>query len=144
MTPEEAKKRIHQLTKELDEHNYLYYVQAKPVISDYDFDMMLEELTRLEKLFPEFASPDSPTQRVGGAITKEFKTVKHKYPMLSLANTYSADELREFDERVKSHSSSDCRHLLFNLFGYNKRKQLRYQIIGRTIQVNIFYCCHRF
>lgn len=111
MTPEEAKKRIHQLTKELDEHNYLYYVQAKPVISDYDFDMMLEELTRLEKLFPEFASPDSPTQRVGGAITKEFKTVKHKYPMLSLANTYSADELREFDERVKKGLDSDYQYI---------------------------------
>src|ERR1022692_2883262 len=101
MTEAQAKKRIEDLSKQLEEHNYKYYVLSNPSISDYDFDMMLEELIKLEKLFPQFASPDSPTQRVGGMITKEFKTVKHKYPMMSLGNTYNEDELKEFDERIR-------------------------------------------
>jgi DNA ligase (NAD+) len=101
MTPTQAQHRIAELSKALEEHNYNYYVLAKPTISDYDFDMLLEELIRLEKEFPEFLSPDSPSQRVGGTVTKEFKTIKHKYPMLSLGNTYSEEELKEFDERVR-------------------------------------------
>ncbi len=71
----------------------MYYVQAKPIINDYEFDQLLEELIRLEKAFPELVKPDSPTQRVGGEITKSFTTVRHKYPMLSLGNTYSEEEL---------------------------------------------------
>src|SRR4051812_1606477 len=101
MTEAQAKQRIEKLIKELDDHNYRYYVLDNPLISDYDFDKMMDELIKLEKEFPQFASPESPTQRVGGQITKIFKTVKHKYPMLSLSNTYSEEELREFDERVK-------------------------------------------
>lgn len=101
MTAAEAKERIEQLSKELEEHNYRYYVLAEPAISDYDFDMLLEKLVKLEKEFPEFLSPDSPSQRVGGQITKTFKSVKHKYPMLSLGNTYSPEELKDFDERIK-------------------------------------------
>ena len=101
MTREQAKKRIEQLSQEIDEHNYKYYVLDNPSISDFEFDKMLEELIRLEKEFPEFLSMQSPSQRVGGAITKLFKTVKHRYPMLSLSNTYSEDELRDFDERVR-------------------------------------------
>lgn len=101
MTSEQAKQRIEELTKQIEEHNYRYYQLAQPTISDYEFDMLLEELIRLEKQFPEFLSPESPSQRVGGTITKEFKTVKHKYPMLSLGNTYSEEELKDFDERVK-------------------------------------------
>lgn len=101
MTAEQAKHRIETLCKEIEQHNYNYYVLDKPTISDYDFDMLLEELIKLEKLHPEFLSPHSPSQRVGGQITKEFKAVKHKYPMLSLANSYSKDELTDFDERVK-------------------------------------------
>ena len=101
MTAEQAKHRIETLCKEIEQHNYNYYVLDKPTISDYDFDMLLEELIKLEKLHPEFLSPHSPSQRVGGEITKEFKAVKHKYPMLSLANSYSKDELTDFDERVK-------------------------------------------
>jgi DNA ligase (NAD+) len=96
-----VKEKILQLSKTIDEHNYNYYVLSQPTISDYEFDMMLEELIRLEKLHPEFLFPDSPSQRVGGQITKNFKTVKHKYPMLSLGNTYNEQELREFDERIK-------------------------------------------
>ena len=97
MTESEAKKKIEKLSKELDEHNYRYYVLSEPTISDFEFDKKLEELSELEKIFPSLALSDSPTQRVGGAITKEFKTVKHKYPMLSLGNTYSEKELLEFD-----------------------------------------------
>lgn len=96
-----AFQRIQELSRQIEHHNHLYYVSAKPVISDYEFDQLLEELIRLEKQFPELKQPESPSQRVGGTITKEFKTVVHKYPMLSLGNTYSETELREFDERVQ-------------------------------------------
>ncbi len=89
MSTEEARKRIEALSSELRQHNYSYFVLAMPTISDYEFDKKLEELNALEKQFPEFADPDSPTKRVGGDITKEFVTVKHKWPMLSLGNTYS-------------------------------------------------------
>ena len=100
MNKEEAKQRITELTDQINRHNYNYYVLAKPVVSDYDFDMLLEELIRLETEFPEFASPDSPTRRVGGEITKEFRQVRHKYPMLSLANTYSEEDVKDFEERI--------------------------------------------
>lgn len=101
MTKQQAKERISVLSKELDEHNYKYYVLSTPSISDFQFDKMMEELIRLEKEFPELLSPDSPSQRVGGQVTKEFTTVKHKYPMMSLGNTYSKEELEDFDERVR-------------------------------------------
>src|SRR4051812_8955759 len=94
-----AKERIEELSRIIEEHNYRYYVLAQPTISDHEFDMLLEELINLEKEHPEFLRPDSPSQRVGGQITKEFKTVKHKYPMLSLGNTYSEEELTDFDSR---------------------------------------------
>src|SRR5690606_24439038 len=83
------------------EHNYKYYVLAEPSISDYEFDMLLKELEALEKQYPQFASPQSPTQRVGGEVTKKFKTVLHKTPMLSLDNTYNEEDLSDFDRRVK-------------------------------------------
>ncbi len=95
------KNRIEDISSIINEHNYNYYVLAKPVISDYDFDMLLEELEKLESENPEFVLPDSPTQRVGGDITKEFQQVKHTYPMLSLSNTYSEDEIRDFENRIK-------------------------------------------
>ena len=101
MTLEEARKKAATLSKEIDQHNYNYYVLSKPVISDYDFDLMLNELIELEKKFPELATPESPTQRVGGEIVKEFRTVKHRYPMLSLGNTYSREELKDFDDRIR-------------------------------------------
>jgi len=101
MTEQQAKKKIEQLSKELDEHNYRYYVLDEPSISDFEFDQRLNELMKLEKEFPQFLSAESPSQRVGGQITKVFKTVKHRYPMMSLGNTYSQDELRDFDERVR-------------------------------------------
>ncbi len=101
MTESQAKKRIEELSTEIDTHNYKYYVLDKPSLSDFQFDKLLEELIKLENEFPQFADPNSPTQRVGGQITKAFKAVKHKYPMLSLGNTYSEDELRDFDERTR-------------------------------------------
>ncbi len=101
MSPAEAKKQIQSLTAELKQHSYNYYVLAMPTISDFEFDQKLEALNQLEKQFPEFADPDSPTQVVGGDITKEFVTVKHKWPMLSLGNTYNEQELIDFDQRVR-------------------------------------------
>lgn len=101
MKKEEAKRKIASLSDELREHNYKYYVEDQPSISDYEFDMKLKELQELEEAFPEFAEPNSPTKRVGGEVTKNFETVKHQYPMLSLSNSYSREELVEFDERVQ-------------------------------------------
>ncbi|WP_454801022.1 NAD-dependent DNA ligase LigA [Mucilaginibacter phyllosphaerae] len=101
MSPNEAKDKIEALTAELRQHTYNYYVLAMPTISDYDFDQKLEQLSKLEKQHPEFADPESPTQVVGGDITKEFVTVKHRWPMLSLGNTYNEQELIEFDQRIR-------------------------------------------
>ncbi len=95
-----AKARIDELSKQLEQHNYNYYVLDNPTISDFDFDKLLEELIALEKQFPEFLNAESPSQRVGGQITKEFKSVKHKYPMLSLSNSYSTEDMEDFDRRV--------------------------------------------
>lgn len=108
---EEAKIRIEQLTIEINEHNFNYYVKSHPVISDFDFDMLLKELEQLEKEYPQFLSSDSPTQRVGSDLVKEFKTVKHKYPLLSLGNTYSEDELRDFDQRVKKSIENETEYV---------------------------------
>ena len=94
--------RIKELTAQLNQHNYNYYILDNPTISDYEFDKLLEELTRLEQEYPQFAQPDSPTQRVGGEITKQFVTVPHVFPMLSLGNTYSIEEISEFDKRVQN------------------------------------------
>lgn len=101
MAPEEARQRIAELSEELERHNYNYYILANPTISDYEFDMKLEELSRLEKKFPQFLLSTSPTQRVGGGVTKEFKSVEHRYPMLSLANSYSKEDIEEFITRIK-------------------------------------------
>ncbi len=101
MTKEQAKEKIEKLTRELQEHNYLYYVLAQPVISDYEFDKKLKILEDLEKQFPHLALPDSPTQRVGGEPIKAFTTVKHKYPMMSLSNSYSINEIKDFDAKVR-------------------------------------------
>jgi DNA ligase (NAD+) len=94
-------RRAEELRRLLDHHNYLYYVEARPEISDKEFDALLKELEALEKAHPELITPDSPTQRVGGQPVVGFVTVKHRQPMLSIDNTYNADELREFDRRVR-------------------------------------------
>jgi DNA ligase (NAD+) len=98
---EAVRLKIETLMKELNEHNYNYYVLSSPTISDYEFDMKLKELEALEKSYPQFASENSPTKRVGGDITKKFETVKHIRPMLSLDNTYNEGDLLEFDRRVR-------------------------------------------
>ncbi len=96
----QANQRIIELSNEIRRHNFNYYVLSRPEISDFEFDMLLEELVRLENDFPEMADPDSPTRHVGGEVTKEFKQVLHAHPMLSLGNTYSEDEIRDFEERI--------------------------------------------
>ncbi len=111
MSPAEAAIRVEELTRELNEFNYQYYVLANPSISDYDFDQRLKELERLEQQFPQLLDPDSPTQKVGGDITQRFQTVRHRWPMLSLSNTYSEQELRDFDERVRKAIGNDFQYV---------------------------------
>jgi DNA ligase (NAD+) len=94
-------KRAAELRRLIDHHNYKYYVEAKPDISDREFDKLLEELRHIEDKHPELVTPDSPTQRVGGQPIDEFNTVKHRVPMLSIDNSYNPDDLREFDGRVR-------------------------------------------
>jgi DNA ligase (NAD+) len=96
-----AKGEILRLTEAINRHNYLYYVKSQPEISDFEFDMMLQQLQQLEDQFPEFAFENSPTKRVGGDLTKKFETVAHKYPMLSLSNTYSEEEIIDWENRIK-------------------------------------------
>ncbi len=96
----EARERVKQLRQLINKHNYRYYVLADPSISDYEYDKLMEELISLEKSFPELPDNNSPSQRVGGQVTRHFPTVTHTYPMLSLSNTYNKDELRAFDNRV--------------------------------------------
>lgn len=100
MTEKEAQKQITELSAEINRHNELYYLKDKPEISDYEFDMLLEKLIKLEQEFPKLRLIDSPSQRVGGGVVKEFASITHRYPMLSLGNTYSEEELRDFDSRV--------------------------------------------
>jgi len=101
MSVSAIKDKMDDLVKELNQHSYNYYVLAMPTIADFEFDKKLAELTSLEQEYPELADPNSPTLKVGGDITKNFTTVKHKWPMLSLGNTYNEQDLRDFDERVK-------------------------------------------
>lgn len=96
-----VKKRIHQLRKEIDYHNKLYYEESRNIISDFDYDKKIQELIKLEELHPEFKSASSPSVKVGGKITKDFNTFDHNIPMLSLSNTYSNQDLLDFDKRVK-------------------------------------------
>lgn len=111
MNREEARQRIGQLTAEINLHNHNYYDLSMPTITDYEFDRLLEELIRLEKEFPEFADPASPSQRVGGGIIKEFLQVRHTYPMRSLSNTYSEEEVRDFESRVHKLLGEDTEYI---------------------------------
>src|SRR3954464_5107521 len=94
-------KRIKELVEQLNHHNHLYYVESRPQISDREFDKLMAELIELEKAHPKLAQPDSPTQRVGGDVQTELKPVKHAVPMMSIDNTYSEEEVRAFDQRVR-------------------------------------------
>ena len=93
--------RIIELRGLIHSYNTQYYIHSNSVISDFEFDHLLKELEQLEFKYPEINDPNSPTKRVGGDITKSFETVSHKYPMLSLSNSYSKDDIAEFDQRVK-------------------------------------------
>jgi len=101
--------RIEELRELIREHDYNYHVLAQPLITDFEYDQLINELIQLEKENPQFIAPDSPTQRVGSDLTKEFKPVKHKIPMLSLSNTYSEEELYDFDRRVRESLPKDER-----------------------------------
>ncbi|MDR0660993.1 MAG: NAD-dependent DNA ligase LigA [Prevotellaceae bacterium] len=100
MTFEEAEVRAKQLKEAIEKHNYSYYILALPTISDFEYDLLLKELIDLEALYPQLQTSDSPTQRVGSDIDNEFTQVRHKYPMMSLSNTYSESDLTEFDLRI--------------------------------------------
>ncbi len=100
MRDKDPRKRIEELRESIRHHEYLYYVEAAPEISDREFDRLMHELEELEKQHPELITPDSPTQRVGGQPLEEFETVEHSVPMMSISNTYSEGELREFDKRT--------------------------------------------
>ena len=95
------RERIEQLRRELERHNHKYYVENAPEISDFEFDALLRELQELEAAHPEYDDPNSPTRRVGSDLTNEFRTVAHRFPMLSLGNTYSLDELHDFIGRIE-------------------------------------------
>ncbi|MFA6320869.1 MAG: NAD-dependent DNA ligase LigA, partial [Candidatus Omnitrophota bacterium] len=97
----DIKKEIEELRKVIEGHDHLYYVLNKPSMSDQEYDKLYRNLKDLELAHPELITPDSPTQRVGGKPAKNFSTVKHLVPMMSLDNTYSPDEIRQFDERVR-------------------------------------------
>lgn len=101
MNIKEAAKRIEDLSKELNHYNHQYYIENVSEVSDFEYDQRLKELQDLEEKFPDLAASNSPTKRVGGDITKKFQTVKHEYPMLSLSNTYSEEEIVEWENRVK-------------------------------------------
>lgn len=101
MANENILKRIVELRSVLEDHNHRYYVLSQPVISDQEFDLLLKELEKLEAENPDFFDPNSPTQRVGSDLNKEFEQVRHQYPMLSLSNSYSEEELRDFDQKIK-------------------------------------------
>ena len=98
---EPARKRIQELTALIDNYNYEYYMNDNSLVSDFEFDKLLRELIDLERQYPQFASPNSPTKRVGGDVNKSFRQVTHRFPMLSLGNTYSIEEIEEFESRTR-------------------------------------------
>lgn len=111
MKQSEARERIEKLRREINEHNQKYYIENAPVISDFDYDLLMNELETLEKKFPELITEDSPTRRVGSDVTREFVQYEHRYPMLSLGNTYNEEEIREFDSRVNKAVNSPVEYV---------------------------------
>ena len=107
MTPEQAKAKIDKLRDVLHQHNYDYYIKSEPTISDFEFDHLISELQQLENTFPQFIDENSPTNRVGSDLNREFESFTHPYPMLSLGNTYNKEELEEFDQRVRKVTGDD-------------------------------------
>ena len=107
MSKKQTHLRIKKLREQIEHHNRKYYIDAQPEISDREYDLLMEELIRFEHESPDLITPDSPSQRVGGSPLKEFRTVTHRAPMLSIANTYSEDEIREFDVRMKKNLAGE-------------------------------------
>ena len=141
MTADQAKKEIAALTEKINYHNELYYQQNRTEISDQEFDKLLESLIKLEEQFPQLKSPHSPTQRVGGTITKSFPTVYHKYPMLSLGNTYSQEELEDFDSRVAKGLDGDPYEYMCELKFDGLSISLRYENGNGVILESCRECC---
>lgn len=111
MDTNQAKLRIDELSESLEHHNYQYYVLSEPTISDFQFDQMLKELEQLEAQFPDLAHENSPTKRVGGDITKKFAEVVHDYPMMSLSNSYSKEEIAEWEARIRKIADGDIEYV---------------------------------
>lgn len=111
MSLKKIKEQIDTLTKQLNQHNYNYYVLSKSDISDYDFDMLLQQLITLEEQNPEYKSDTSPSQRVGNDINTSFKQIKHQYPMLSLGNTYSEEDIRDFETKIQKLVDQDIEYV---------------------------------
>lgn len=116
MKTSDAKERIESLRKEIEQHNNSYYKLNQPTISDFEYDLLLNELDALEKKYPQFITADSPTKRVGSDLTTEFVQYNHTYPMLSLGNTYSEEELREFDVRTRKSISDPIEYVCESKF----------------------------
>lgn len=133
MTREEARRRTGSLREEIRRHDHLYYVLADPEITDAEYDRLIRELKQLEEKFPALVTPDSPTQRVGGEPLETFATVAHRVPMLSLGNTYSAEELKEFDERVRKGLGDEPFEYVVELKVDGVAVSLRYEK-GRFVQ----------
>ena len=104
MQPEE---RILSLIQEIEKHNVNYYIKNNPVISDYEYDLLIRDLEKLELKFPDLVSPNSPTQRVGGQVQNSFNSITHSLPMLSLSNAMSKDEIIQFDKQIKKGLNTD-------------------------------------
>ena len=107
MNEAQAKKKIEKLREEINFHNHRYYVLDNPAISDAEYDQLMRELEALEKQFPHLITPNSPTQRVGAPPLEKFEEVRHAVPMLSLANAFEEEEVKEFDDRVKRFLKTD-------------------------------------
>ncbi|MFW5916540.1 MAG: NAD-dependent DNA ligase LigA, partial [Bacteroidota bacterium] len=111
MNKEEAKKRIEKLREEIERHNYKYYVLAQPEISDFEYDSLMNELIKLEEQFPDLKDEHSPSRRIGSDINKEFTQVRHRYPMYSLDNTYSPEEVTDFEKRIRKELSGEIEYV---------------------------------
>ena len=111
MDLEAAKRKISELSESLHHYNYMYYVKSESLVSDFEFDMLLKELEELESKFPELIDSNSPSKRVGGTVVKHFETVKHRFPMLSLSNSYSKEEIIEWEARIKKTIEHDIEYV---------------------------------
>ena len=111
MNKQTAQEEIKRISAEINHHNHLYYVESITEISDFEFDALLKRLQELEEQFPELADVNSPTKRVGGDITKKFETVVHRFPMLSLANTYSEEEITDWENRLKKSIGAEIEYV---------------------------------